>query len=668
MRHGSQHVKSTKRPTRRSTSGGGPPPSRLHLEQLETRCLLSFDPAVNYLVGANPYEALIGHFNTDNIQDLAVVNISSNSVSVLLGNADTLGNPDGTFGTAQDSLTSLYPRSAAIGDFNNDGHNDLATLNNADLSVLIGNGNGTFQPPQNIVLPDQLLPYAGGVLLPQSHLSVAVGDVNGDGNMDLVATGSTFFSEFAGCGYYGCYYNYYYDGHLNILIGNGAGGFAEPITQIMPGAYPLSAALDHFNADATLDLAVADSNYGRIQLLTGNGDGTFTAVSDNYPGTTPSSVLADDVNADGITDLIARSYYGAAVMKGNGDGTFQTPQNTALGFYPNSLAVGDINDDGMLDLTASSVEYHCTSYGYYGCYDSYYTGAVHVLLGYGDGTFATATKHDLGIGYALGVAAADVDGDGLPDVAVTDYFDNQVGVLINAGHWSFPPNVTISDASPVTEGNSGTVNAAFTLTLSAASSEPVSFSFTTSNGSAWSGSDYSYQSVTVTFDPGQTTKTVDVVIIGDSMYEGDEIFYVYLSNPVNVTIVDNQAIGTILNDDVRPTITIDDKSITEGNKGRKSLVFTVSLTSPSTEWISVNFATANGTARVSDSDYIAASGTVWFAPGQTTATITVQIRGDRKREADETFTVNLSNASSNAAILDGIGIGTILNDDRRGDD
>jgi hypothetical protein len=148
------------------------------------------------------------------------------------------------------------------------------------------------------------------------------------------------------------------------------------------------------------------------------------------------------------------------------------------------------------------------------------------------------------------------------------------------------------------------------------------------------------------------------------MFEPDETFAVNLSGATNATIGDGNGSGTIVNDDtyVTPSISISDVSKAEGRNGSTLFTFTVTLAVPFATAVTVNYSTANGTATALE-DYTAASGTLTFAPGETTKTITIKVKGDRKREADETFFVNLFDVSSNATIFDAQGIGTILNDD-----
>ncbi|MEQ9669692.1 glycoside hydrolase family 9 protein [Coleofasciculus sp. G2-EDA-02] len=226
------------------------------------------------------------------------------------------------------------------------------------------------------------------------------------------------------------------------------------------------------------------------------------------------------------------------------------------------------------------------------------------------------------------------------------------------------PTLSINDVS-ITEGNTGTKNATFTVNLSAASTQTVSVNYATANDTAIAGSDYTAKSGTLSFTPGQTSKTFTVPIIGDTLDEVNERFKVNLSQATNATIADSQGVGTIVdNDDSAPVLSqlsINDVSITEGDSGTQNATFTVKLSAASTQTVSVNYATANDTA-IAGSDYTAKSGTLSFTPGQTSKTFTVPILGDTTVEGNETFKVNLSQAT-NATIGDAQGVGTITNDD-----
>ena len=225
------------------------------------------------------------------------------------------------------------------------------------------------------------------------------------------------------------------------------------------------------------------------------------------------------------------------------------------------------------------------------------------------------------------------------------------------------PTLAINDVT-LAEGNSGTTAFNFTVTLSAASATAVTVNYATSNATATAGSDYVATSGTLTFAPGVVTQTVTVTVNGDTTVEPDETFLVTLSAPVNATIAAAQGTGTIINDDavaVLPTLSINNVSQNEGNSGVTPFVFTVTLSAASASPVTVNYATIDGSA-TSGSDYNATSGTLTFAPGVLTQSITVNVIGDTVIEGTETFVVTLS-APANASIATAQGIGTIFNDD-----
>ncbi len=224
-----------------------------------------------------------------------------------------------------------------------------------------------------------------------------------------------------------------------------------------------------------------------------------------------------------------------------------------------------------------------------------------------------------------------------------------------------PPLVTINDVA-VNEGNSGTTVATFTLSLSTPSGKPISVDVADAPGTASQGVDYSFFSLLrVNISPGVVSQTFGVAITGETTFEDDETFFLNLTNPINVTIADNQGIGTISNDDPLPGLTVNNLAVVEGNSGSKLFVFQIRLSNPSSRLVTVDSATADGTAK-SGSDYQSVTGAVTFSPGQTIRTMVVTVNGDTLVEPDETFSVNLTNPSE-ASIADGQGVGTILNDD-----
>lgn len=223
------------------------------------------------------------------------------------------------------------------------------------------------------------------------------------------------------------------------------------------------------------------------------------------------------------------------------------------------------------------------------------------------------------------------------------------------------PSLSISDVS-VMETNAGSRDAVFTVTLSPPNAGAVvSVSYSTTDGSATAPADYTAVTGTLTFAAGATAATITVPVQGDLLDESDEGFTVALSGPVNAALLDAQGAGTIVDDDAPPTISISNSSANEGAAGTANLVFAVTLSAASGRPITVDYATADGTA-TAPADYTSTSGTLTLAPGQTTAVVFVPVNGDTINEANETFVVNLSNPA-NASLANAQGTGSILNDD-----
>ncbi len=219
--------------------------------------------------------------------------------------------------------------------------------------------------------------------------------------------------------------------------------------------------------------------------------------------------------------------------------------------------------------------------------------------------------------------------------------------------------LSISDAK-ISEGNSGGTSAVLTLSLSAPSMSQITLNYTTVNGSAVAGIDYLATQGRIAFLPGETKKSLVVTVLGDIAVEGNETFYVTLSLAGGATITDAQGAVTILNND-GPVFRVSDVRKGEGNRGVTELTFTVTVNPASTGVVSVGYATANGSA-VAGSDYAAVTGNLTFTAGQASRTITVPVASDTSVEPNETFAVNLGRASG-ATVIDGQGVGTILNDD-----
>jgi hypothetical protein len=645
---GSLKSRGSRPPRRRQEprSGGRRPAARLRLEALEDRWLLSFSPAVNYPVGSGPQAVVVADFNNDARLDLAVADAASNTVSVLLGNAN------GTFQPALSSATGAGPVSLVAGDFNADGKMDLATANNAssDVSVLLGVGDGTFQPPASAGL--------GGA----APASVAVGDFNADGKLDLGVLGNVYTPAY--WGRYS-YYPGYYNGYAVVLLGTGSGTFSGPNWYYVGGGFQTSAAVADFNGDLKLDFA-ATSDYSVINVALGTGTGGFNFSNSYSAGAYPSSLTASDVNKDGKADLVAAlpSADSVSVLLGDGLGSFSNDQLYAAGSQPGAVATADFNGDGNIDLITTNAD----------------TNTVSALLGTGTGTFKPPVDAAVGL-HPQGVAFGDYSGDGLKDAAAANTSSSDVSVLLNDGSWPAfgAPSLAINDVT-VTEGNTGTTSATFSVSLSAASTQTVTVHYATADGTATTaGGDYQATSGTLTFAPGVTSQSATVLVNGDHLVEGTESFLLVLTNPTNAFVADAKGVGTILDDEPHASIDFGPVSVTEGNTGTTTAVFTVRLSTASDAPVDVNYSTAEGDtewwndgwyyygpppAATSGSDFAGVSSTLTFAPGETVKTIPITVYGDRIGEYDEYFSLDLT-GSTTASIDSHHAVGVIVDDEPR---
>jgi len=279
----------------------------------------TFRKPVYYTAGIGSVSITAVDLNQDGNLDLAVAS-HKGYISILFGNSDGTFQPE-----IQSPPVPTFEQYVTTGDFNGDGKLDLIalSLNNPCkcISVLMGNGDGTFQ--------DAVITRPSFAVF-----TIGVGDFNGDGKLDLATAGQFGTQKY-----------------VNILLGNGDGKFHRGASYPGEGS-PASIAIADFNGDGELDMAIANSQGIGVRVWMGNGDGTFQRGAD-YPTAFPTWVIAADLNGDGKIDLAAANFLfssGATVFLGNGDGTFQAGTFYSASDEPRSLAVGDFNGDGKPDL------------------------------------------------------------------------------------------------------------------------------------------------------------------------------------------------------------------------------------------------------------------------------------------------------------------------------
>ena len=430
---------------------------------------LNFLPAVSYgSAGHGAFAIAIGDLNGDGKPDLVTADWCSLSSCTTGTVAVLLGNGDGTFKPAVPYASGgAYADTVTIADLRGNGKMDIIVGNcgsiqrnicvgtNGGVGVLLGNGDGTFQPAVS---------YSPSL----GVASVTSGDVDEDGKLDLLlATNCPSGGSYVGC--------------VAVLMGKGDETFASAVTYSSGGFSPTGIAVKDVSEDNKLDVIVSHCGLlsegacgtGNAGVLLGNGDGTFAAgVVYNSNGIYPQGVAVDDLNGDGKLDLVVVNSSislsnlagSVGVLLGNGDGTFQTAvAYPSGGFGGASVGLADVNGDGKLDILVANCS---TTAG--NCTGTSGNEGVGVLLGNGDGTFQTAVTFASGGNTPFGIAVADLNGDSKPDVATANCASSNcglrngtVGVLLNASLGTTTTQLT-SSVNPSTVGQSVTFTATVT--------------------------------------------------------------------------------------------------------------------------------------------------------------------------------------------------------------
>lgn len=381
--------------------------------------------------------------------------------------------------------------------------------------------------------------------------------------------------------------------------------------------------------------------------LSGTGANRTYTPTANYSGPDSFTFRANDGTANSNTVTVSLtvratlSINDVSITEGNSGTQTLTFTVTLSGISSQSVTVNYVTANGTTSPATAGSDYVATS-GTLTFAAGQTSKTITVTV---SGDTAIETNETFFVNLSSASGAVITDSQGIGTIA-----NNDMGAYLN-----------INDVT-VLEGNSGTVNATFTVTLTSASAQTVTVNAIPGNGTAKAPGDYTASGTSLSFAPGETSKTVSVPVNGDLLDETNEVFYVLLSSPVNAAINRGRGVCTITDNDATPTLSIDDITVKEYNTGQTTAALRLKLSAPSGQLVRVTYATANGTA-TGGSDYTAVAPTVVaFNTGSLYAYARVLISGDVLPEANETFLVNLTNPAG-ASLIDNQATGTILNDD-----
>lgn len=424
----------------------------------------------------------------------------------------------------------------------------------------------------------------------------------------------------------------------------------------------------------TASLSAASSDTISVDFVTGNGSALAGTDYSAAGGTLyfPSGSTSEEIRVPILGDLLDEFDENFAV-------TLSSPVNATLSASTATVTIVDDDPEPVISISSPSLRE-----GGSGSTNAVFTVSLSALSGKtvtasyvtGGGTATAWADYvpqsgnvTLNAGTLSQNVTVTVYGDTLDEadetftVTLSNPANATLGTAVGTGTIVDDdplPVVSVTGVS-VTEGNSGTRDAVFSLTLSPVSGRDVSVNVATVNGTALAGSDYVATNGTVTFDAGQTTRSVVVKVNGDSLNEETEVFSLNLSSPLNALVGTGTATGSIVNDDAVPTLSLTGVSLVEGNAGTTNALFAVTLSAVSGLTVTADYTTASGTA-ASGTDFLATNGTITLPAGSTSATVVVPVKGDTLNEINETFTVALSNlGNANPGAISATG--TIVNDD-----